>query len=70
LSVHCDEQESVVYVPIQNTYIHTYLFASGHKQPLKNKTHKLNYEAPLRLAKKAGGWLAGKIWLKLAGLLA
>jgi len=26
------------------------------------------YEAPRRLAKQAGGWLAGEIWLKSAGL--
>jgi len=29
---------------------------------------KPNYEAPRRLAQQAGGWLAGKIWLKSAGL--
>jgi len=30
--------------------------------------HKLIYEAPRRLAKKSGGWLAGKIRLKSAWL--
>jgi len=29
---------------------------------------KPNYEAARRLAQKAGGWLAGEIWLKSAGL--
>ena len=30
-------------------------------------TPKPNYEAPLRLAYNAGGWLAGEIWFKSAG---
>jgi len=29
---------------------------------------KPNYETPRWLAQKAGGWLAGEIWLKSAGL--
>jgi len=29
---------------------------------------KPNYETPRRLALKAGGWIAGEIWLKSAGL--
>ena len=32
------------------------------------QTPKLHYEAPRRLAQKTGGWLAGEIQLKSAGL--